>query len=237
MRKNFLKGKKLIIFDMDGTLIDSLGVWNEIDSKVVDRIRGDGLTTKDNMQEIRNDALRVFATSPNPYVEYCNFLTKKYKSTLSNEEVYALRYEIADNLIANKIEYKPFAPEFIKKLKREGYLLAIGSSAQRKNINIYRTRNKNVMDKAKLDDYFDLIIARDDCVEIKPHPEVFIKILSTLGVEAKDALVFEDSLVGVEASRRAGIECCVVYDKYSDHEREEINAIADHIIDSFEELL
>ena len=72
--QDLLKNKKLIIFDLDGTLIDSLGVWNEIDAKVVDMIRGDGLTTKDNMYEIRSDALKIFGASENPYVDYCYFL-------------------------------------------------------------------------------------------------------------------------------------------------------------------
>ena len=235
--QDLLKNKKLIIFDLDGTLIDSLGVWNEIDAKVVDMIRGDGLTTKDNMYEIRSDALKIFGASENPYVDYCYFLKEKYRSDLSGQEVYELRYKVADELIAGKIDYKPYAPEFIKKLKAEGYLLAIASSAQRKNINIYRTRNQNILSKAPLDDYFDVIFARDDCKEIKPNPEVFIKTLEYFGLSPEDAIIFEDSLVGVESAKRAGVECCVVYDVNSDGERDEINALADYAVESFKEFL
>ena len=235
--KDILKNKKLIIFDLDGTLIDSLGVWNEIDARVVAKIRGDGLDTRDNMYEIRSDALKIFGSSPNPYVDYCYFLKEKYRSKLSGEEVYKLRYQIAEELIINEVAYKPYAPEFIKKLKGEGYLLAIASSAQRKNINIYRTRNQNIISKAPLDDYFDVIFARDDCKEIKPHPEVFIKTLEHFGLSPKDAIIFEDSLVGVQSAKGAGVECCVVYDKNSDDEREEINTLADYVIPSFKEFL
>ena len=121
-------------------------------------------------------------------------------------------------------------------LKSKGYLLAIASTTQGKNMAIYRHKNKNIISKANIDDYFDVVYSRDDCYEIKPHPEVFCKVLSTLNVSASDALVFEDSLVGVEASKRAGIECCAVYDEYSDHDREKINALADHTINSFLDL-
>lgn len=237
MKAEFLKDKKLVIFDMDGTLIDSLGVWNAVDEKVVSIIRNDGLNNKDNMQQLRDEALRVFSTSPNPYIEYCIFLKEKYKSSLTKEEIYDIRYKIANEYLERDIDYKPNAERFIKELKKEGYLLAIASTTQSKNMAIYRFKNENIMSKAKIDDYFDVVFARGDCYEIKPHPEIFLKVLSTLNVKAEDAIVFEDSLVGVEAAKRAGMECCIVYDKYSDHDREKINALADYTINSYDELL
>lgn len=234
---DFLKNKKLVIFDMDGTIIDSLWVWNEVDSRVVATIRGDGREGEDNMMEIRDEALRTFSKSPNPYYDYCAYLRDKYQSKYTQDEIYNIRYKIANDYVETRIDYKPFADTMIKKLKSEGYILAIGSTAQRRNIDIYRFKNKNIISKAKMDDYFDVIYARDDCKEIKPHPEVFLKILEKFNVKAEDAIVFEDALVGVEAAKRAGIEVCVVYDKHSDHEREKINALADYRIQSFEELL
>ncbi|MBQ8178069.1 MAG: HAD family phosphatase [Clostridia bacterium] len=235
--KTELKNKKLIIFDLDGTLIDSLAIWNKIDERVVATIRGDGKTTIDNMQVVRNEALRVFATSPNPYEEYCRYLKDMYKSQYTMEEIFTLRYSIAGKMLEEDIDFKPYAPEFIKKLKAEGKILAIASAAQAKNMTIYRTKNQNLVSKARFDDYFSVIYTRNDCHEIKPHPEVFLKVLTTLGISAEDAFVFEDSLVGVEASKRAGIKCCAVYDRFSDHERDEINALADYTIDSFGELI
>lgn len=237
MKAEFLKNKKLVIFDMDGTLIDSMGVWNEADERVVAIIRRDGLNTKENMLEVRNEALRLFSTSPNPYEEYCSLLKERYKSDLSKEEIFAIRYKIASEYLETRIKFKPYADQLIKKLKEEGYLLAIASTTQSKNMAIYRFKNQNIISKARLDDYFDLILARDDCYEIKPHPEIFLKVLSTLGVKGEDAVIFEDSLVGVEAAKRAGVECCVIYDKFSDCDRDKINALADYKIDSFEELL
>lgn len=237
MKADFLKDKKLIIFDMDGTLINSLDVWNEVDVRVVNQIRNDGLSGRENMQELRDEVLRNNATSPNPYVDYCNFLKERYKSSYTNEEVYALRYEIAFDMLEKEVDFKPYAHLFIKELKERGYLLAIASTGQNRCMAIYREKNKNIIDKARLDEYFSVIFARDDCHEIKPHPEIFLKVLSTLGIKAEDAFIFEDSLVGVEASKRAGIECCAVYDKHNDHDREKINAIADYNIKSFGELL
>lgn len=237
MLKEKIAQKKLLIFDMDGTLIDSLDVWNRIDLKVVSIIRRDGLETVEEMQPIRDEALRLYSSSTNPYLDYCAHLKEKFKSDYSRDEIYSLRYKIAEEMIEKEVKYKPFVPEFLKKMKGEGKVLAIASAAQRKNLDIYRTRNQNVISEARYDDIFSLMLARNDCTEIKPHPEVFFKTLEALNFKAEDAMVFEDSLVGVEASRRAGIECCAVYDRFSDHDRNEINALADFTINSFEELL
>ena len=232
-----LKNKKLIIFDLDGTLVDSLDVWNKVDSKVVSVIRGDGKVAEQEMQPLRDEALRLFSHSENPYKDYCGYLKEKFNSSYTQEEIYKLRYDIAGELIEKEVKYKPFAPEFIKKLKADGKVLVIASAAQRKNIEIYRNLNKNVINNARMDDYFSLILARNDCKEIKPNPEIFEKVFETFNFDKKDAIMFEDSLVGVQASKRIGVECCIVYDKHSDYEREEINALADYTIQAFEELV
>ena len=62
-------------------------------------------------------------------------------------------------------------------------------------------------------------------------------LIKELGVSAEECLVFEDSLVGIEAAKRAGIAAVVVYDRHSDGEREQINALADYRIQNYAELL
>lgn len=237
MDYDVLKSKKLIIFDLDGTLIDSLDTWNKVDATLVKVIRGDGKTTEQEMQPLRDEALRLFSHSPNPYVDYCGYLKEKFRSDYSQEEIYKLRYQIASELVEKEVHYKPFVPEFLKKMKSEGKVLAIASAAQRKNVEIYRHINKNILSTAKMDDYFSLILARNDCVEIKPNPEIFLKVFESFPYKKEEAIIFEDSLVGLQAAKRAGVECAIVYDKHSDYERDEINALADYTIASFEELL
>ena len=88
-RNNMFKNKKLIIFDMDGTLIDSVGIWNEVDRQLILKI-GDGTIDDVDIQVQRDQTLKKFKDG-DIYLEYCRFLKEKYNSTLTAEEVFKLR--------------------------------------------------------------------------------------------------------------------------------------------------
>ncbi len=73
--------------------------------------------------------------------------------------------------------------------------------------------------------------------EKKPSPEVHNKIMQLLSVSPSECLIIEDSLIGIQAAKNIGIEVAVMYDKYSDCDREEINKIAQYQFKNFDEIL
>ncbi len=236
MKKAF-ENKKLIIFDLDGTLIESLSVWNEVDRRVIERIRTDGKPTTENTQLLRDQALRLFSKHENPYFAYYGLMKEVYGAKETVEEIHAMRYAIATELLKYQVDYKPYAVDLIKKLKKEGYALAIGSTTTTNNMNIYRKENVNLLRKAPLDDYFSYFLTRNDVKEIKPHPEVFAKIMEHFGATPTETLVIEDSLVGLECALNAGCECLIVYEPLNDCERDELNRKATYTVRDFGELI
>jgi len=231
-----VKGKKVIIFDMDGTLIDSIGIWNEIDVELIKTVGNREIDDVDIGKQ-RDEKLKEFSKCEDAYLEYCGFLKKKYNSKMSKEEIKKLRYQIADNYLRTVIDYKPNAEKVLKYLKAKGFILAIASTTNDHTIENYKKDNKNIINKANITDIFSIVYSKGAVKELKPNPEIHYKILKELNVKKEDCLIIEDSLIGAEAANNAGIEVAVIYDKYSDSNREEINKLSQYQFKDYNEML
>lgn len=227
-----LEGKKLVIFDLDGTLLDTVGLWNEIDRELISTF---GTQPAPDLKTIQTERDRIIndAQDAHPYITYCEYLKARYAAPLDAQSLYDERYRIADDFLVNRVDYKPSAPEFLKALKARGLKLAVASTTRGKNIEIYRTKNRHILEKAPFDEMFEVVYSRNDAEHIKPDPEIHLRLMREFNVSPQECLIFEDSLVGVQAAKAATIECAVIYDMYSDDDRQEINLLANYQFDNF----
>lgn len=217
------RNKDVYIFDLDGTLIDSLGMWNEVDRILLLHLGGDPLTEEER-QARREYLLAKFHKDPDPYVSYCNVLKEVCNSPLSASEIKKKRYEIARDFLVHSVRLKHGAAELLHTLKTAGKTLILASATSRSNIGIYSEENASIYESAHFPSLFEKIYTRDDVSEMKPSPAVFLKAISECFLEPEKCIVIEDSLSGAEAANAAGLDVVAVYDKHSESDREEIAA-------------
>ena len=174
-------GKNVIIFDMDGTLIDSFGMWNTVDRELIQRLGHEGVD-EIKIQQQRDDTLRAFSHSKDAYLEYCAFLKETYQASFSKEEIRNLRYEIATSYMIEVIDFKPDAEKFLHYLKDKGFTLVIASTTSDANLKTYMSLNQKMVGKVNFEAVFELVLGRDVVSKMKPNPEIHHFIMEKLGV-------------------------------------------------------
>lgn len=119
--KEMLKNKKAILFDLDGTILDDSNIWNEIYIEFIKQECNVEITLEQINQDW-HEHLKIF-NSDDFYKSYVLYLINKYskvKKDLNADELRKKLLFIANIYVCDKVEYKRYAPEVIKKIKRNG---------------------------------------------------------------------------------------------------------------------
>lgn len=231
-----LKDKKYIIFDMDGTLIDSVGVWNQVDQRLVLEYGGIDMSLEE--VQIERDSFLHDNQSSDIYLAYCEYLISKYGLNIHDpSELLKVRWDISGKILEREMDFKPNVVELILKLKALGFTLILATMTTQVQLEIYSRRNRKMLNQMNIEEVFDLIIRKEDVKKKKPDPEIYNTIVQHYHANPSECLIFEDSYTGVLAGNYAGIEVVNVYDKHADLERSKIDAIADYQIHDYQEFI
>lgn len=209
---------RAVIFDLDGTLIDSLGVWAQVDRKCLE---------KHGIPPTPDYTLAVSSMS---FRESAEYTIRRYGFSETPEELMAEWMCMVEDEYAHHIALKPFVREFLNHLTAKGVKLAVATASPPK---LYGPVLKN----NGVYDYFDAFACVEEVERGKGFPDVFLLAASRLGVRPCDCLVFEDTLPGIRGAKAAGMTVIGIYDGSSQTEEAKMRAEADGCCKSFAELL
>lgn len=217
-KNDILKNKAAVIFDLDGTLVDSMGLWGKID---IEFLGSRNLPMPENFQ----DGLEGMS-----FTETAVYVKNLFALPESVEELKRIWTDMAMQEYRERIPLKPGVKEFLPYLKAHGFAVAVASSNT-------RTLIEAVLKGREIREYVDVIVTSCEVQKGKPAPDVYLKAAELLGTEPEKCLVFEDIVAGIQAGNNAGMTVCAVDDVYSRLQEKEKKACACYFITDFQQVI
>ena len=210
-----LENKKAVIFDLDGSLVDSMWIWNEVDIQYMKKYN---LTQPDNFHK---DIEGMSYTETAQY-----FLDTFPTLRLTLDEVRREWMEMTFGLYTTKVLLKPGAREFLDYMRAAGIRMGIATSNARELVDA-------TLSALHIREYFDSVRTSCEVAAGKPAPDVYLKVAGDLRVCPKSCLVFEDVPKGIEAGKNAGMYVCAVDDAFSRPDEATKKQLADYFIHDY----
>ena len=213
-----LKDIEAIIFDVDGTLIDSMWIWTNIDELFLEKY---------NLEKPEGFHEGMEGMSYSETAQY--FLDLFPSLPHTREELEQEWYDMAYEIYTTQMELKQGAYEFIKSMHERGMKLGIATSNNRELAEGTLKHNKVL-------EYMGAIWTSCEAGAGKPNPAVYLNVAKDLGVDPKHCLVFEDVSNGILAGKNAGMKVCAVDDEFSRNQEEKKRQLADYYIQDYEDI-
>lgn len=218
MKHEMLRNIKAVIFDLDGSLVDSMWMWRAIDIEYLGRF---GIPLPEDLQS------RIEGMS---FSETATYFKEHFPIPDSIEQIKEDWNRMAWDKYANEVPLKPGIPEFLEGCRKEGIKLGIATSNSRQLV-------ENIAEVHNLRDYFSCIMTGCDVAHGKPSPDIYLAVAGSLNCPPSQCLVFEDIIPGIQAGKAAGMRVCAVEDAYSVNDREQKKALADYYISDYYAIL
>lgn len=213
--------KKAALFDMDGTLMDSMWMWGDIDVQYLARFP----QTKGT--DIRQLQLCIEGLSME---ETAVYFRKRFGISDPIEKMQADWNAMAFEMYRTRVHLKPGALTMLKQMKEHGLKLGICTS------NSARLAEAALQANGVLD-MFDVVLTGNEVGRGKPYPDIYLEAARRVGARPEQVIVFEDVVNGVTAGKSAGMTVVGIADENYADRRSELIRAADYFAEDFRPLL
>jgi len=203
-----------IIFDFDGTLVDSMFIWQMIGS---DYLLSKNIKPKKNLY----NSLKSLSLE-----EAAEYYQKNYNIKDNKSKILKDINIILKNYYLNKVCLKEGVKEFLNFLFINKIEMCIATATDKEMVEI-------VLSKYRLNKYFKKVLTCNEVGEGKNSSLIFDKAISSLELKKEQVYIFEDSLHAIETAKKNGFKIVGVEDFYSKEDKEQIVMLSDRYLDSF----
>ncbi len=201
------------IFDLDGTLIDSMFIWDTIGE---DYLKSFGIDPKENLSEV----FKTFTLE-----QAAEYYRNHYDIKLSVQEIVEGINDMVAKIYQTKVTLKPGVSDFLKRLQRSGVKMCVATVTD-------RPIAEDVLKRLKIYEYFSEIFT---CAEVgcnKETPEIYRQALKHLGTKKTETVVFEDAFHALKTAKDDGFKVAAVYDSHEPMQNK-MKKISDYYITDF----
>lgn len=212
-----IKDFKGAVFDFDGTLVDSMNMWTEIDIEYLARY-GHEFTAdlQTDIEGMSTDEMAVY-------------FRKRYNIPRTNQEMREDWEEMSREKYLHEIQLKPNVKKFLDYVKNNGLKIAIATSTE---LSIALPCLKS----HEISGYFDAVATTTEAGCGKPAPDVYLLAAKKLELKPMECIAFEDLPAGIEAAKKAGMFTVAVDDSFSSDRVDEKKALSDMFIFNYREI-
>lgn len=207
-----------VIFDLDGTLVDSMWMWHDIDKEFLE---GYNIELPSDLQGYIEGM---------SFDETANYFKERFELKETIKEIQIIWNNMAWNKYATQVSLKEGVVDFLDHLRENNIPCGIASSNSKELIEL-------IVEKYNMSSYFKTIRNSNEVAKGKPSPDIYLLVAKELGVEPENCLVFEDVVQGVLGGKNANMKVCNVYDEHSVKDKEKLRRLADYHIKSYHEII
>lgn len=210
---------KGIIFDLDGTLLDSMTVWSSIDREflIENGIVDPPADVSDVVKKMTVD-------------ESSQYFIDRFGLNCTKEYVIQRIEDMVRERYEKQIPLKPKVTELLDALDDRQIPYGIATAT-------YKKLAEAALKRCRVFERFQFLFTDVEYPAGKNFPDIFIGGAEYLGAEPKDVLVVEDSLHCIETAKTAGFTVCGVYDSVAEADRSRIIELSDYYVNTIDEIM